>query len=332
MRAASERRVARRNEVAREYEEAGVPVPGAFALSDSGVVQGTAENLSGTLFGSSIRRGTQESIQAVEARVQEEVARAGGARTPAQAGQDQQEFLRRQLTERSIPSEKVREMTPQQLQDISGVGPGPLWNPPPPEVPPVPPAEITPVTPDAYLRGVAERVPEVPPHIPTDVQIPPVRQDEVPLPPRVSEMQQLLESDYAAAASRRDALRTSIEEAEQAGWRALEAAGYQSAHRGNYKMPEGTIVLAPKDGGPAVWVFPDNTAYVVNREKLSRAADARGRRTPDSSRADLISRGQLDQRAPLNDAELAAVEAVRRGTRRRSRICRRQTVKPPERH
>ncbi len=312
LRAARTRGAERANAAAREFDEAGVPVPGVHALTDSPTVQSTAESLSGTMFGAHLRAANRASIEAVEQRVQETIARAGGARTPAQAGEEQQAFLRQQLTERSTPTEQVRQMTPEQLQDATGVGPGPQWAPEPPPVPPVAP-EYRPVTPDEYLRGVAEGVPEVPPRAVVEPQMPPMTAADVPVPEVTVRGIQQANDDYAAAQQRYGTLRQQLDDVERAGWQALDAAGYQTAHPAGPGLPPGTIALSPKGGGPAVYVFPDNRVGVINRDKVLRQAAERSQRNPDPTSANPINSGSLDIRAPLSDAEMAAVEAVRRG-------------------
>jgi hypothetical protein len=108
---------------AAEFDEAGVPLyPPALG---GATMQGAAGGLSGTLFGSSLRHGAGESITALEARLNEELAGAGGLHTPAEAGEAAQGFLRRSVLERSRPKEEVEAMGPEQLYRLSGVGPNP---------------------------------------------------------------------------------------------------------------------------------------------------------------------------------------------------------------
>jgi len=171
-----------------DFRESGVP-EFSPALSDSGLVEGTATGLAGTVFGSSLRSGARQSIEALEGRIQDELAAAGGVRTPAEAGEQQQSFLRRQLTERSVPKETVDTMSREQLQDISGVAPDPGYKPEPVKVQPVAPKPVTPITPDAYLNTVREGVPPVAPKYPPDEQLRPVRMEDFRQPdaaPRVN--------------------------------------------------------------------------------------------------------------------------------------------------
>lgn len=172
------------NAIARDFEEANVAIPGGFALSENPTVQRTAEGLEGTVFGSSIRNNVARSMDDVERRVAEEMAKAGGTRSPAEAGRETQDFLRRQLSERSIPADEVQVMRPEQLQDISGVAPGPQWDPPAPRVDPVPPRPVRPVTPDQVVDETLQRVPPAKPRPvePVQPQPRPAAPDDVRAP------------------------------------------------------------------------------------------------------------------------------------------------------
>lgn len=148
-----------------DFQEAGVDEFGPV-LTDDGLVQGTASGLANSVFGGPIREGARRSVNQAETAVIREMQGAGGTPTPHDAGTQVQNFLRKNLTEESIPSEQMASMAPEQLQDISSVGPSPGHTPQRPVVEPAPPAEVIPVSPDEALSGVASRVPEVRPKIP----------------------------------------------------------------------------------------------------------------------------------------------------------------------
>lgn len=194
-------RAQRAQDIAGEFEAAGVPVyPPALA---GDLTQGTASGLAGTVFGSSVRRGAGESIEAVERRVVEELQAAGGGRvrTPQEAGEEAQDFLRDQLVRESIPRETIEGMTPQQLHDISGVAPGPDVKLKPPRVAPVEAEHVPPLTTDDYLRQVAEQTPEVPPRPVEDV-VPQYQAVQDPaMPPAMVEQQRKLSANIATTAN-----------------------------------------------------------------------------------------------------------------------------------
>ncbi|MBX9587911.1 MAG: hypothetical protein K2X43_01310 [Hyphomonadaceae bacterium] len=152
----------RANVVARDFEEAGIPIfPPALG---GAMVQGTATGLEGTVVGSSLRRGASHSIDTLGERIAQEMGTAGGVRTTTEAGEEAQRLLRRNLLERSTEREVIEAMPPQQLQDLSNVGPGPDARvPPPPRRPRIAPEPVEPVTADRYLEELRASVPEVPP-------------------------------------------------------------------------------------------------------------------------------------------------------------------------
>ena len=146
------------------------------------MVQGMATGLEGTVVGGALRRGARQSIDSLEARVAEEMGAAGGMRTPNEAGSEAQEFLNRNLLTRTIDREAVEAMSPQQLQDLSGVGPGPEARmPDPPRRPRISPEPVEPVTADRYLEDLRTSVPPVP-RRPIERVEPEIRDVELPQP------------------------------------------------------------------------------------------------------------------------------------------------------
>jgi len=249
---------AQADDVARTFDEAGLPIPGAHVLAGETPVGSVAENLSSTMFGSSIRKSTAESIAELEKRLGEEVSKAGGKRTPEAAGRETQDFLKTQLTERSIPAEKVKGMTPEQLQDISGVGPGPEWTPPPPRVDPVRPQATPVVTAESYLDDIAKGVKPVEPKPVTSVEITPPKLEDVPIPPNWAKAGREIEAEMTDATRQLEALTAGRQQAEERVAKALEDAGLQRVWRedgrSNGIIPEGSTVVMDKAGR---WFYID---------------------------------------------------------------------------
>lgn len=110
---------------AREFDDAGVSAFGP-AVSDNALLQGSARAIGDTAFGGPLQREARRTVGDIEGRLTERIDNAaGGPQTTADAGRETQAFLRRQLTERSRAKEDVASMSPQQIQDVSGVGPAP---------------------------------------------------------------------------------------------------------------------------------------------------------------------------------------------------------------
>jgi hypothetical protein len=156
---------ARANEAAGDLSAAGVD---EFTPALGGpMTRGTAQGLQGTLFGSSIRQAARRPVEQLEGNIQREVAGANQGRGLQETGEDTQAFLKRQLTE---PSAEVGGMDRIQLHDISGVAPGPNYDPKPPRVARVEPREIGPISPEQHLAEVEAGVKPVAPKGVTDVE------------------------------------------------------------------------------------------------------------------------------------------------------------------
>lgn len=132
--------------VAGEFTEAGVPVF-APAVSSNPALRATAESIMGSAVGQPLVQSARRSITALEGRIGETLAGAGGRRATDEMGNEIQTLLRRNLTEHSIPGATVNRMTPAEAEAISRVPTGPDYIPPRPRAEPVPPVEVQPVAP-----------------------------------------------------------------------------------------------------------------------------------------------------------------------------------------
>lgn len=132
--------------VANEFTEAGVPVF-APAVSSSPALRTTTESIMGSAVGQPLVQSAQRSITALEGRIGETLAGAGGRRATDEMGNEVQTLLRRNLTEHSLPGATVNRMTPAEAEAISRVPTGPDYVPPRPRAEPVPPVEVQPVQP-----------------------------------------------------------------------------------------------------------------------------------------------------------------------------------------
>lgn len=120
---------------AAEFEAAGVPTFGP-ALSDN--VPGV-NMLMGGLFGGPLRAGAQRSIEGVEQGVQAALGRTGAMRPVNDIGNEVQDTLRNAIVNRSRSVDDIAAMNRFELQDISGIGPGPNA---PRTAPPVPRPQV----------------------------------------------------------------------------------------------------------------------------------------------------------------------------------------------
>lgn len=288
-----------------DFRESGVP---EFppALSDSGLVEGTATSLAGTVFGSSLRTGARRSIEALEGRVQDELAAAGGVRTPAEAGEQQQTFLRHQLTGRSRPREDIDTMSREQLQDISGVAPDPGYRPDPVRVPPVAPKPVTPVTADAYLNSVRDGVPQVSPKYAPEEVPRPITLEEFRSPdpaPRVdaeivakrAELDQLRANTEPAARAFAEEQSTLADEIGRAGFTVEE-------HKG------GAFSLRRK----GVWGMTDDPIEYYSNGRPDNYAERNYEATARKKYGKGNVRGESAAKPYLDAAE--AIREVRKGT------------------
>lgn len=129
-----------------QFSDAGVPAF-APAVVNSPTVQTTAESLMGSVMGGPLVRGAGRTVNALEGRIAETIAGAGGRRAADDMGSDVQQLLRRNLTEYSAPNAEVNRMTAAQAERITQVPTGPGYVPPRPRADPVPPVDVLPVTP-----------------------------------------------------------------------------------------------------------------------------------------------------------------------------------------
>lgn len=131
-----------------------VDIEPALALTLGERGQRRAQQLSGTVLGGATRQDVAASARQLEERLQA----ALGPRTRSEAGEEAQQLLRRGVSQRLEP-EAIERLTPEQMQDISGVGPGPGWRPAAARIP-----TTQEVQPEQLLERLALRRRELPPN------------------------------------------------------------------------------------------------------------------------------------------------------------------------
>jgi len=178
---------------ASEFEDAGVP---AFAPALVDNMPG-AETVMGGLFGGPLRNRAQLSIQGVERGVQDTLAPTGAARSVNEIGNEVKGDLRRSIVDRSRTADEIDNMTRFDLQDISGVGPGPNA---PRNAPPVPRVQPEPWNPQrrAITEADVDAAMQSPPRLPTPVPRQ-VMLEDVILPPQMERAVQDAGASRAAA-------------------------------------------------------------------------------------------------------------------------------------
>lgn len=160
---------------AQEFTEAGVPIPGIAIAPEGQQTLGRA--LAGSVAGAPLRSQLQRSIGSTERRVADAI---GPVPTRQEAGEQTQEFLRRQLLERSLSREQIAAMTPEEIASRQGIPPGGIVPEPRPVVEPIPPRDVAPVRPRPVNPDeVRVDTPRQPPRL--------VNPDDVPLPPEIQQ-------------------------------------------------------------------------------------------------------------------------------------------------
>ncbi len=165
-----------------EFSESGVREFGP-AITPSGTQRRTAEGLATSVFGAPLRREAQGAIDDATRAAQYAVREPIGNVPVTDAGAELQGVLNRNLTQRSIPSDRIERMTPEELARITGPIDDRGFSPIPPNVQPiaprpVPPVRPEPVNPDAVpfeiVKPQTVNRPDVRPNYP--------RAEELPIP------------------------------------------------------------------------------------------------------------------------------------------------------
>lgn len=115
------------NRAADRAEAAGVGDTLPTSAMGGPVMQGLASYISGGIGGGKTRGGASEHIDALSTKIQQQFEESGVAKTTAEAGEMAQAFLREQLFEKQLPRQgrDVKNMTPQERHDLSGIPPAP---------------------------------------------------------------------------------------------------------------------------------------------------------------------------------------------------------------
>lgn len=211
-----------------QFEDAGVPVFGP-ALVDEGTIPMTARNLTGSMFGRPLRQGAARTTDAIESRLQESLVQAGGGQPINEAGAAAQQFLRHQLTGRSIPHNEIARMgssgsrrTMDELSRIAQLDEAGL--PIPPQVQPVPPRDVRQVQPRRV--DMNEVRPIYPP--PRKADVPPVTLEDVPVRQNLARQRETIEQDIASTATIRSELSARLPNEEQSVLAQFQALGFTS--------------------------------------------------------------------------------------------------------
>lgn len=139
--------VAQTEAAAADFAESGVREFGP-AITPSGTQRRTAEGLAGSIFGAPLRREAAGAIDDATRAVQYSIRDPIGNQPVNDAAADVQNALRRNLTQRSIPSETVERMTPEELARLTGPIDERGFSPIPPDVAPIAPKYPPPVMPE----------------------------------------------------------------------------------------------------------------------------------------------------------------------------------------
>lgn len=131
-----------------DFAQAGVRSFGP-AITESPTQRRTAAGLAGSVFGAPLRREAQGAVDDATAAVQRSVREPIGFQPVNDVGAEIQQTLKRNLVERSIPSNEVAGMASDDLARITGPIDDRGFAPPPPKVDPIPPRQVDPVPPQA---------------------------------------------------------------------------------------------------------------------------------------------------------------------------------------
>lgn len=151
-----------------ELEDAGVSDPLPAAVSGNAMADAATRTLGGTFVGGPIRQKAAENVGQLQGRFNAMLDAQTGGRSSDELGREAQGILEHQLTGRSIAPEDVAALSPEQLQDITGLPLPDAYKPRQVKVDPVAPRQVQEVTPDEYLGSLREGVQPVRPVYPPD--------------------------------------------------------------------------------------------------------------------------------------------------------------------
>lgn len=219
LRRAREARASRAKSVSEAFVDAGIP---EFPPAIGGpTTQKTAEGLMKSVGGGSLRNSADRSITALESKINDALDGAGANRPASDIGTEVQQFLTQSVTGRTKnPSTResvytdrtVRTMDPADLQDRTGIAPGPRFNPQAPTVDPVLPDPVPlPRTRTISDADVAAGMQPI--TYPEATGVRQLTTRDVPVPPELAQQQSILQGQIAAGSaeavasrSRRDLL------------------------------------------------------------------------------------------------------------------------------
>jgi len=160
-----------------QWEAEGMSAPG-YAITESPTARATAQGLSDSILGGSLRNDAAARTAALEARARQVTREQTGGAPSNDLGADLQNSIERNLHEYSTPNREVAGMPNSQLERISGPVTQEGFRPPRPQVDPIPPREVRDVTPEQFAaERLPGRVPQVEPKFdpidPRSIEIPP---------------------------------------------------------------------------------------------------------------------------------------------------------------
>lgn len=258
-----------------ELKDAGITNPLGTIVSEGRIQDATGRGLASSVFGRDLREAAAQNIdQGVEAAQRALQTRAMHAPVADNAA-DVQRLLRRNLTEYSIPSRELEQMSAAEIERLTGPLSETGFRPPRPVVQPIPPEPVAPVAPrrvtpqDVNVSDVPlPPRPEIKPNYPRfeDVAIPPemqkaVSEAEIALRQHQEELAKVTRPQIEAAARKHgitsdDVLRVALEQQKkvEAELAALEAKakerGYPSlrvAQGMEAKYGRGSSEFTPKE-------------------------------------------------------------------------------------
>jgi len=276
------------------------------------LTQGTSSGLAGTVFGGPIRAGARRTLDDLHAAVQREIEAAGGGGTQGEVGDRAQRFLRRQLTEDSVPEADIKAMNPLQLHDLSGVPPAPGVDVAAPKVRPVQPRQVR-VSPEEVIDEAVANTPPVKPKPVTDLEqrYKPPTPEEVELAPEMAKKVQKADADVADLQRRLQAERDSHAANEKALIGEMAGLGYTEA--------------VPSGSGGIHFHKPNNNGTT----RIALTVDHNGKPTTAGVSAEEAAMAQrvfahMRDHRPVATKSIAATEAKLQAAQREQDIVRRE--------
>ena len=160
-----------------QWEAEGMTAPG-YAITESPSARATAQSLSDSIIGGSLRSDAAARTAALEARAQQITREQTGGAPSNDLGANVQRSLERNLHEYSTPNREIAGMPNSDLERIAGPVTQEGFRPPRPQVEPVQPRQIADMTPEQFAQEkLPGRVPQVEPKFepidPRSIDLPP---------------------------------------------------------------------------------------------------------------------------------------------------------------